>query len=182
MHTFKSNNNISPLPRYKNIQHRLKAKNWYFPFNTVGWRETSQMSCALDSSQFSRRTVRSSSSSLMLIVAMAPSLNSNEVPPSTTMQASQHRERTHTLKQQRHHNIQKIHFYSFSSVNSHLAWVLRLRNAHWLAGEASLPTAGEDSVDDGLPDAVEQTPVVWTEHQRLVVLISNWTHRDSTVT
>ena len=32
---------------------------------------------------------------------MAPSLNSKEVPPSTTMHASQHRERTHTLGRER---------------------------------------------------------------------------------
>lgn len=109
----------------------------------------------------------------MLIVAMAPSLNSKEVPPSTTMQASQHRERTHTLKQHRHHNIVKRRIFT---VNWHLAFVLRLGKVHRLAGVASLPTAGEDSVDDGLPDAVEQTPVVRTEHQGLVVFIGNWTH------
>lgn len=50
---------------------------------------------------------------------------------------------------------------------------MRLRNVHQLAGVASLLTAGEDSVDDGLPDAVEQTSVVRTEHQRLVVFVGN---------
>ena len=50
----------------------------------------------------SRSTVRSSSSFSINIEAMAPSLNSKEVPPSTTMHASQHRERTHTLGRERH--------------------------------------------------------------------------------
>lgn len=45
----------------------------------------------------SRSTVRSSSSLLIIIEAIAPSLNSKEVPPSTTIQASQQRERTQTL-------------------------------------------------------------------------------------
>lgn len=67
--------------------------------------------------------------------------------------------------------VHRVNFYSAS--------VLRLRNIHWLAGEASLPTAGEDPVDDGLPDAVQQTSVVRTEHQRLVVFISNWTQKPS---
>ncbi|KAG7240898.1 hypothetical protein INR49_023472 [Caranx melampygus] len=53
-------------------------------------------------------TVRSWSSSLMLIVAMAPSLNSKDVPPSTTMQASQHRERTHTLEERRGEKVEKL--------------------------------------------------------------------------
>lgn len=49
----------------------------------------------------SRSTVRSSSSLLIIIEAIAPSLNSKEVPPSTTMQASQQRERTHTLSRKK---------------------------------------------------------------------------------
>lgn len=59
-------------------------------------------------SQSSRSTVRSWSASLMLIVAMAPSLNSKDVPPSTTMQASQHRERTHTLEERRGEKVEKL--------------------------------------------------------------------------
>lgn len=59
-------------------------------------------------SQSSRSTVRSWSASLMLIVAMAPSLNSKDVPPSTTMQASQHRERTHTLGERRGEKVEKL--------------------------------------------------------------------------
>lgn len=49
--------------------------------------------------QSSRTTVRSRSALFRLIVAMAPSLNSNDVPPSTTMQASQQRDLTHTLRE-----------------------------------------------------------------------------------
>lgn len=86
----------------------------------------------------------------MLIVAMAPSLNSNEVPPSITMQASQQRERTHTLQQQRHRDVQY-----FESVKLYYAFVGSIRIVHLLASEASLPTVGEYSVDDGLPYAVE---------------------------
>lgn len=96
MHTFKNKKTPSP-PDIK-------------IFDTCGGQKhplkTSLVFGALDSSQFSRRTVLSWSSSAMLIVAMAPSLNSNEVPPSTTMQASQQRERTHTLRRQRHNSIQ----------------------------------------------------------------------------
>lgn len=51
---------------------------------------------------YSRITVRSSSSLLIIIEAIAPSLNSKEVPPSTTMQASQQRDRTHTLSRKKH--------------------------------------------------------------------------------
>lgn len=59
--------------------------------------------------QPSRTTVRSRSSSLVLMVAMAPSLNSKDVPPSTTMQASQQRERTHSLQQQRQRRVTHTH-------------------------------------------------------------------------
>lgn len=107
----------------------------------------------------------------MPIVAMAPSLNSNEVPPSTTMQASQHRERTLTLERQRHRNVSSAHLRATSFGD----W----RALNSLAGEASLPTAGEHSVDDGLSDAVEQTSLVRTEHQRLVVFISDCAHRQA---
>lgn len=86
----------------------------------------------------------------MLIVAMAPSLNSNEVPPSITMQASQQRERTHTLQQQRHRDVQY-----FESVNLYYAFVGSIRIVDLLASEASLSTVGEYSVDNGLPYAVE---------------------------
>lgn len=59
----------------------------------------------------SRSTVRSSSSFSINIEAMAPSLNSKEVPPSTTMHASQHRERTHTFEvKQRWRLLEKILF------------------------------------------------------------------------
>lgn len=46
----------------------------------------------------SRRTVHSESSVSINIEAIAPSLNSKDVPPSTTIQASQQRERTQTLQ------------------------------------------------------------------------------------
>lgn len=112
--------------------------------------------------QFSRTTVLSWSSSLVLIVAMAPSLNSKEVPPSTTMQASQHRERTHTLRRHRTPRQNRASYWSGPS------------GSHWLAGEAPLPAAGENPVHDGLPDAEEEAAVVWTEDQRLVVLVCDW--------
>lgn len=53
-----------------------------------------------------------------------------------------------------------------------------LKSAPLLVGEAALPTVGEDPVDDGLPDAVEQAPDVGGEHQRLVVLVSDCTHNE----
>lgn len=46
----------------------------------------------------SSRTVHSESSVSINIEAIAPSLNSKDVPPSTTIQASQQRERTQTLQ------------------------------------------------------------------------------------
>lgn len=81
----------------KNMYNKTKAKDKYFPLNTSTCEHCS-LERYSDLSQFSNTTVRSWSSSLMLIVAIAPSLNSKEVPPSTTMQASQQRERTHNLK------------------------------------------------------------------------------------
>lgn len=107
----------------------------------------------------------------MLMVAMAPSLNSNEVPPSTTMQASQHRERTLTLGHQRRRDV--------SSALLHHKLAQRPRGVDSLVGEASLPTAGEHSVDDGLSDAVEQTSLVRAEHQGLVVFIGDCAHREA---
>lgn len=71
-----------------------KTKVRLFPLRSDGFHPLPH---AWDWPQFSRTTVRSWSSSFMLMVAMAPSLNSNDVPPSITMQASQHRERTQTL-------------------------------------------------------------------------------------
>lgn len=46
----------------------------------------------------SNRTVHSESSVSISIEAIAPLLNSKDVPPSTTIQASQQRERTQTLQ------------------------------------------------------------------------------------
>lgn len=87
----------------KNMYNKTKAKDKYFPLNTSTC-EHCQLERYSDLSQFSNTTVRSWSSSLMLIVAIAPSLNSKEVPPSTTMQASQQRERTHNLKAEKKKN------------------------------------------------------------------------------
>lgn len=47
----------------------------------------------------SSRTVHSESSVSISIEAIAPSLNSKDVPPSTTIQASQQRERTQTFEE-----------------------------------------------------------------------------------
>lgn len=90
---------------WKNIYNKTKAKDKYFPLNTSTC-EHCQFERQSDLSQFSNTTVRSWSSSLMLIVAIAPSLNSKEVPPSTTMQASQQRERTHNLKAEKEKKTQ----------------------------------------------------------------------------
>lgn len=57
--------------------------------------------------------------------------------------------------------------------------VVTASGVHWPASEASLLAAGEHAVDDGLPDAVEQAPVVRTEHQRLVVLVRHWGSRQT---
>lgn len=47
----------------------------------------------------SSTTVHSASSVSIIIDAIAPSLNSKDVPPSTTIHASQQRERTHTFEE-----------------------------------------------------------------------------------
>lgn len=49
-----------------------------------------------------------------------------------------------------------------------------------LVGKAALPTVGEDPVDDGLPDAVEQALDVGGEHQRLIVLVRHCRHKSTT--
>ena len=68
-------------------------KNYFFLYSKLSFEEI--LHC-------SRSTVRSSSSLLINMEAIAPSLNSKEVPPSTTMQASQQRERTQTLSRKKY--------------------------------------------------------------------------------
>lgn len=80
----------------------------------------------------SSRTVHSASSVSIIIEAIAPSLNSKDVPPSTTIHASQQRERTQTLQKPKkvsfHKQLKKIKYFTQA-----LIWTIRLVLRHSFA-------------------------------------------------
>lgn len=82
----------------------------------------------------SSRTVHSESSVSINIEAIAPSLNSKDVPPSTTIQASQQRERTQTL-QKPSKSVSTKQLKNISISHKHIAVKMDLR--HSLLGPVS---------------------------------------------